>query len=69
MRRRRRRRAQFAAEKNATAFLIDASTTMLEPAAVARPAGMDPAAEWRAVDLAIYLVQSVLRNKCGGGVV
>ncbi len=56
---------QFANQKDAVAFLIDASETMLQPADPAtQPPDWDESLPWRAIDLALHLTQTTMRSKC-----
>jgi len=54
---------QFEAQKDATVFLIDAGRGMLAPAAVGKPEGWPDETPFRALDLAINLAQTTMRNK------
>jgi hypothetical protein len=58
---------QWAQQKDAIAFLIDGSASMLERAEVEPPEGSPEDTPWRAIDLALHLVQTTMRNKCVQG--
>ena len=55
---------QWAQQKDSIAFLIDGSASMLARAEVAPPEGSPEDTPWRAIDLALHLVQTTMRSKC-----